>query len=255
MNSVHTAKIALALAFTVLMATASACAMPDWLPGSGPQISTTATPFTRPSFTPRPTNTAWPTFTPSPTMVLATPTFPGVLTGVISATVNLRSGPGTNYPTQRTLSKGLKISTRGRDLEAEWLYLAPPPNGWIKASFVTLSGDINHLPIVDAPPTPIPIPTSAPSATPNPTATPPMYVDFRADAPYLPLGACTSLRWDVEGVRGVYLEGRGQPGHGSEEVCPRETRTYVLHVVLNAGYLDRAITITVLGAPSPTPKA
>ncbi len=255
MNSLNKTKFGLAVVSIILIATASGCSMPDWFPGSGPQIHTTATPLARPSFTPRPTNTAWPTFTPSPTIALATPTFPGILTGVISATVNVRSGPGTNYSAQRTLSKGLKISARGRDLDAEWLYLVPPPNGWIKASFVTLSGDINNLPVVDAPPTPAPTPTTAPSATPNPTATPPMYVDFRADAPYLPLGACTSLRWDVEGVRGVYLEGRGQPGHGSEEVCPRETHTYVLHVVLNSGYLDRAITIAVLGVTSPTPKS
>lgn len=255
MNSLYKTRLGLAIASIILIATASGCSMPDWLQGSGSQVRATATPMVRPSFTPRPTNTAWPTFTPSPTIVLATPTFPGVLTGVISATVNLRSGPGTHYPTQRTLSKGLKVSARGRDLDAEWLYLVPPPNGWIKASFVTLSGDINNLPVVDAPSTPAPTPTTAPSATPNPTATPPMYVDFRADTRYLPLGACASLRWDVEGVRGVYFEGKGRPGHGSEEVCPRETHTYVLHVVLNSGYLDRAITIMVLGVPSPTPKA
>ena len=76
-----------------------------------------------------------------------------------------------------------------------------------------------------------------------------MYVDFRADAPWVIAGQCTTLRWDVEGVRGVYFNGQGQPGHGSVDVCPAQTQTFVLHVVLNSGYLDRAISVAVLPAP------
>jgi hypothetical protein len=152
------------------------------------------------------------------------------------------------------LNKGTKISVRGRDVENRWLVLIPPPNGWINRDFVSLTGDASSLPVVEAPPTPVPTPTFAPSPTPQPTATPPMYVDFRADAPWVFQGQCTTLRWDVEGVRAVYLDGKGQPGHGSQEVCPGETRTYVLHVVLNSGYLDRAIAVTVLPAQPATPK-
>lgn len=215
------------------------------------QIRATATPTTRPPFTPRPSDTPWPTFTPVPTAV---PVTPGILTGVISATVNVRLGPGTNYPVVTKLSKGTRISVRGRNLESRWLLLVPPPSGWMIKDFVALTGDVNTLPVIDAPPTPMPTPTFAPSPTPMPTATPPMYVDFRADAPWIITGQCTTLRWDMEGVRAVYLDGKGQPGHGSQEVCPGETRTYVLHVVLNSGYLDRAITVVVLPVPPATPK-
>jgi hypothetical protein len=81
-----------------------------------------------------------------------------------------------------------------------------------------------------------------------------MYVDFRADQPWVIAGQCTTLRWDVEGVRGVYFNGQGQPGHGSQEVCPAQTQTFVLHVVLNSGYLDRAISVAVLPAPPTTAK-
>jgi uncharacterized protein YraI len=240
-------------AFLALMLVLSSCAMVDWLPGGNATRRATATPTVRPTFTPRATGTPWPTFTPSPTMLpIVTP---GVLSGIVTNVVNLRAGPGTNYPTQARLSKGIKINVRGRDIGGEWLMLVPPPNGWVNASYISLTGDMQSLPVVEAPPTLVPTPTFAPSATAAPTATPPMYVDFRADAPYLPPGACTTIRWDVEGVRGVYLDGNGQPGHGSEQVCLNETRTYVLHIVLNSGYLDRAITVTVLIAVSPTPKA
>lgn len=212
-------------------------------------MRTTATPTTRPPFTPRPSDTPWPTFTAVPTVA---PVTPGVLTGVISATVNIRLGPGTNYPVITKLNKGTKISVRGRDIENRWLVLIPPPSGWVMRDFVTLNGEASTLPVVDAPPTPVPTPTFAPSPTPPPTATPPMYVDFRADSPWVIAGQCTTLRWDVEGVRGVYLNGRGQPGHGFQEVCPKQTQTFVLHVVLNSGYLDRAITVVVLPVPATT---
>ncbi len=210
------------------------------------QIRAPATATERPPFTPRPTDTPWPTFTPVPTVV---PVMPGVLSGVISSTVNVRLGPGTNYPVVSKLNKGTQINVRGRDIENRWLMLIPPPSGWVIRDYVTLTGDVNGLPVVDAPPTLVPTPTFAPSPTPQPTATPPMYVDFRADSPLVVAGQCTTLRWDVEGVRGVYVNGQGQPGHGSEDVCPGQTQTFVLHVVLSSGYMDRAITIAVLPAP------
>lgn len=219
----------------------------------------TATPTVRPSFTPRPTNTAWPTTSPSvtPTTLgagaIVTTTAvprPGTVTGVITSTVNLRAGPGVNYPSPGRLTKGTKITVRGRDITGEWLVLAPPPTGWVKASLVDLSDEIDGLPVVDGPPTPVPTWTPAPSPTLPSTVVPPMYIDFRADSPWVSPGQCTQLRWDVEGVRGVYLEGQGQPGHGSTEVCPQQTKTFVLHIVLNSGYLDRALTVNVLTAPA-----
>ena len=171
------------------------------------QIRATATPTTRPPFTPRPSDTPWPTFTPVPTVV---PVTPGVLTGVISSTVNVRIGPGTNYPAVTKLNKGTKINVRGRDVENRWLALIPPPSGWVMRDYVTLNGEASGLPVVDAPPTPVPTQTIAPSPAPQPTATPSMYVDFRADAPWVIAGQCTTLRWDVEGVRGVYIPQQGR---------------------------------------------
>ena len=210
------------------------------------QIRATATVTVRPPFTPRPSDTPWPTFTPVPTVVAITP---GIASGVISSTVNVRMGPGTNYPVVTKLNQGTRINVRGRDVENRWFLLVPPPSGWVIQDYVSIPGDPNNLPVIDAPPTLVPTPTFAPSPTPQPTATPQMYIDFRADAPWVMAGQCTTLRWDVEGVRGVYFNGQGQPGHASQDVCPGQAQTFVLHVVLNSGYLDRAITVAVLPTP------
>lgn len=208
----------------------------------------TATP--RPAFTPRPADTPWPTYTPSP---IPTPVTMG-MPGLISATANVRLGPGTSYPIIAKLNKETKVNVRGRDANNQWLALVPPPNGWVLAALVTLNGDANALPVLEAPPTLVPTPTVAPSLTPQPTATPQTYVDFRADATLIPAGGCTTLRWDVEGVLGVYLDGRGQPGHGALHVCTHTARTFVLHIVPRTGAaFNRSVTVAVFNVPTPAP--
>ena len=88
-------------------------------------------------------------------------------------------------------------------------------------------------------------PTSVPpTASPTPSGSP--SIDFRADRTELDEWECTTLRWDVENVRAVYLDDRGVTGHGTREVCPEETTTYTLRVVLTDGSTqDETLTITV----------
>ena len=71
---------------------------------------------------------------------------------------------------------------------------------------------------------------------------------FRADRTSISAGQCTTLRWDIDNVKAVYLDGFGQPGHGSTQVCPTETQTFTLEVVLRDGRrITRSITIRVSG--------
>ena len=56
-------------------------------------------------------------------------------------------------------------------------------------------------------------------------------------------GECTTIRWQVEGVREVYLftKGQGWKGHGvvgigAQEVCPSETTEYRLRVINRDDY-------------------
>jgi hypothetical protein len=109
--------------------------------------------------------------------------------------------------------------------------------------------------------TPTTTPTSTPSSTPTATATatptrtpiPPVEVSFRADQQSITAGACTTLRWDVEHATAVYLDGVGVVGHGTREVCPGSTTTYVLHVEAPSGNVSRSVTITVSAPADTTP--
>lgn len=67
-------------------------------------------------------------------------------------------------------------------------------------------------------------------------------------------GECTTLRWDVDNIREVYLDGYGQPGHGSTQVCPSQTQTFTLTVIERDGReIHHRLTITVSGnGPSST---
>jgi hypothetical protein len=70
-------------------------------------------------------------------------------------------------------------------------------------------------------------------------------IDFRADRAQLNAGVCTTLRWDVEHAKEVYLDGQGVVGHSSRKVCPAATHTYLLRVLHAAGTTDRKVTIQV----------
>jgi hypothetical protein len=106
--------------------------------------------------------------------------------------------------------------------------------------------------------TPTPTATSTPTATPTSTATPtptatstpspppPPQINFRVDNENLVAGQCTTLRWDVDNVREVYIEGIGVPGHGSQDICPGESTTYTMRVVLlTGGEETRTVSVTV----------
>ena len=84
------------------------------------------------------------------------------------------------------------------------------------------------------------------TAIPSATVLPSTYMNFRADRQYLSKGECTTLRWDVEGVKEIYLNGDGRVGHGFQEVCPNQTTTHNLRVVQQNGFTDLRVTITIL---------
>ncbi|MBN1657871.1 MAG: hypothetical protein JXA93_05690 [Anaerolineae bacterium] len=99
--------------------------------------------------------------------------------------------------------------------------------------------------------TPTPIPTPIP--TPTRTPFPPVEVSFRADQASITAGTCTTLRWDVEYATAVYLDGEGVVGHGTRQVCPASTTTYVLRVEAPGGDVTRSVTITVIAPVDTTP--
>jgi hypothetical protein len=83
--------------------------------------------------------------------------------------VNIRSGPGTEYPVIGGLQPGNDIPLLGRDSGGNWLVIAyASGQGWVAKIVVTVNGDTAGLPVVAAPPSPptaVP-PTAAPTTAP-----------------------------------------------------------------------------------------
>jgi TolB protein len=105
---------------------------------------------------------------------------------------------------------------------------------------------------------PPPTRTFTPRPTNTWTATPPCsfnFQDFTASPGTIQAGASSVLKWDVDGVQTVFINGQGVTGHGSMTVSPKATTTYTL--TLNCGGQTQAhsVTVTVVSPSVATPTA
>ncbi len=92
-------------------------------------------------------------------------------------------------------------------------------------------------------PTPTLSPTPASSRTPTPVPFPGF---FRADRNNLFPGECTYLRWDIQGVKAIRLDGVGRAGRDWEVVCLNQKHTYTLELVYQDGRSESyPLTISV----------
>ncbi|GIK63997.1 MAG: hypothetical protein BroJett018_17910 [Chloroflexota bacterium] len=62
-----------------------------------------------------------------------------------SESLNIRSGPGTNFPGVDIFDSGATLPVDGRNEAGDWLHI---PNGWISASLVTTTCDTSQLALV-----------------------------------------------------------------------------------------------------------
>ena len=126
-------------------------------------------------------------------MATATPTItsipPTPAAVVITGALNVRSGPGTNYPIIGVLKKADSVAIQGRTPKGDWLRiccLAGGETGWIAASLVETSIPATAIPIVTAipsTPTPRPTNTATPTLAPTSTVVPPTPVQQRPTNP------------------------------------------------------------------------
>ena len=117
------------------------------VPPTKTRIAPTSTP-TRIRLTPTSTST------PAPTVPYVTITRP----------MNLRSGPGTNYPIIQVAEVGDIFDITGRDAQGTWWRIdVEGENAWVYAAYVTAT----NADRIRSVPTPLP-----PRPTPQPTATP-----------------------------------------------------------------------------------
>ncbi len=142
--------------------------------------------------TPTPTVAATPTITPTPEMPTATPApiltpQPGAPRITANTDLNVRSGPGTQYPSLGLLAAGQTAPVTGRNAEGNWWQITfpgvPGERGWVAGQYVTAE-NVTDVPVVAPPPPPPQLPTPflpPPTLVPPPPPTPPVITDWRGE--------------------------------------------------------------------------
>jgi uncharacterized protein YraI len=174
-----------------------------------------------------------PTATP-----VAQPTQPGCTPSATArSNVNVQAGPGTGYAVLGTLSQGQSAQIIGRDAGNAWWQIKFGDGlAWVSAQYVDTSCTEN-VPVVNPP-------------GPTPTVS----INFRADSTTIKAGECTTIRWDVDNTKAVYVsDGQREmsvPPHGSAQVCPGQSTTYVLRVTRQDNVDERQeVRVTVETGP------
>jgi uncharacterized protein YraI len=187
---------------------------------------------------------------PSPPPAPATAT-PGNIQPKVTTLVglNVRFGPGTDYPVVGRLPDGQTLPITGRNSEGTWWQITFPlgsnERGWISANtqFTSASNEAN-VPVVVAPPRPTP---SLPTPTPTPAL--PVIHFFRADRDNVNPGDRVTLSWDLSGAKEAFLRyddiSEGVIAPGSKTVSPIKTTVYTLLARGSAGDATAQLTLNV----------
>lgn len=117
---------------------------------------------------------------PAPTATPEAQAAPTPFVEVQSDNLNVRLGPGTDFPIAGQLSAGSQVALVGRNAAGDWLVVCciDGTPGWVAARLVRTDADVQALPVglpptrVPVPPTATPEPTRAATATPVPLAAP-----------------------------------------------------------------------------------
>lgn len=146
---------------------------------------------------------------PTPVPPATTPT-PGPIV-TINNNMNVRGGPGTNYPVVGTASSGQQFPITGKNPAGDWWKISfSGKDGWVYGQLVTASNGERVKAVARIPPTPSPpTPTRTPRPLP-PTATvpvplsqvdrAPIWISLVNDYGYLEVFAQVSFKVDVYGL-------------------------------------------------------
>jgi len=154
--------------------------MPPPAPGQAPNEQPTMPPPPPPEATQPPAEppTPTPTETPAPT---PTPIPPQVM--VTAPLVNLRAGPGTNYPKVGQALQGQVYDIVAKSPKGNWFQISVNDKlVWIinDARWTKPQGDIHAVTVAENIPTPPPTPKPRPTKPPPPTPTPaPSYLFYK----------------------------------------------------------------------------
>jgi uncharacterized protein YraI len=143
-------------------------------------------------------------------------------------TVNVRGGPGTNYPVIGRLSAGQAYPVTGKNARGDWYQFdLDGKSAWVIANLVSVSGDPAAVLVAQNIPA---VPTARPTARPQPRPTSPPAAPQPAPQPQpQPAPAAPQYDWmlDAGAVRGaeqcgtVHFDGQVQYKNGTPQngVC------------------------------------
>ena len=194
-----------------------------------------------------------PGITVVPTKGVATP-LPGTATATVIAPggVNVRVGPGVQYPVIGVAPLGATGEIVGMSYDGTWWVVrvpgAPNEQGWVAAEYVR-ADNVGDVPVLQPPPPAVPEITVVPPPTPAPN------VNFATSRPTINAGESATLSWNVENVQAVYMFPVGASpfdypvaGQGSRDVQPGITTSYELRVINpDDSTSSQRIEITVIG--------
>jgi hypothetical protein len=170
--------------------------------------------------------------------------------------LNVREGPGTDYPVIGRLAENQSLPITGRNAETTWWQVVYPPGsnerGWVSGDpQFTSASHIEGVPLAPAPPRPTPTP---PILTPTPAL--PVISFFRVDRDTINPGEKVTLSWDLSGAKEAFLRyedvTEGVVAPGSKTLSPNKTTVYTLLARGHAG--DTTVEVTVkVNAPTATP--
>lgn len=170
-----------------------------------PTLPITLTPIVAPTDTPTPpptpTPVPTPTFTPAePPTPVPTPTSETAQVVVNNATLNVRSGPGTNYPRIGQVHQGDRFEIKGKNRAGTWWQIDfNGRDGWVSADYVRTEGNVSAVQVAANIPTPPPTPTPRPTQPPAPTPTP---------KPQFPYSYVQGSMASAPNCGTVYMEGK-----------------------------------------------
>lgn len=147
---------------------------------------------------------------PTPELPTDTPT-PDVPMAVVQSNMNVRGGPGTNYPVIGSAKLGDNSRILGRNNDNSWVLVEYPSTegkGWVYGNLLQISGDLSSMPLAQAfrdelPPQPVATVESAPPPEDQPPPPPEKKYQFTPDA------------WHASENGGiVHFKGRIKDTHG-----------------------------------------
>lgn len=116
--------------------------------------------------------------------------------------VNVRTGPGTNYPVLGVASPGASAEVSGKSSDGAWWQVVIPAQyassgyGWVSADYV-VTQNTESVPVVDAPPPPPTVETTPPPAPASGTGCV-LVSQSPADGTVYPAGSGFSTTWVLQ---------------------------------------------------------